>query len=80
MVGLRLKFLTFLKSFSLKVPYLVCYFLTLSANVGYIRHDIVVTSDSCNSGHSENYEKIFDIFVQELEIFYKMVYKTLYFG
>ena len=30
----------------------------LSANVGYIRHDTVVTSDSCNSGHSENYEKI----------------------
>ena len=30
----------------------------LSANVGYIRHDTVVTSDSCNSGHSENYENI----------------------
>ena len=30
----------------------------LSGNVGYIRHDTVVTSDSCNSGHSENYEKI----------------------
>ena len=30
----------------------------LSANVEYIRHDTVVTSDSCNSGHSENYEKI----------------------
>ena len=29
----------------------------LSANVGYIRHDTVVTSDSCNSGHSENYER-----------------------
>ena len=28
----------------------------LSANVGYIRHDAMVTSDSCNSGHSENYE------------------------
>ena len=29
----------------------------LSANVGYIRHDTVVTSDSCNSGHSENYDE-----------------------
>ena len=32
-------------------------FNPLSANVGYIRHDTVVTSDSCNSGHSENYKK-----------------------
>ena len=30
----------------------------LSANVGYIRHDTVVTSDSCNSGQSENYERL----------------------
>ena len=28
----------------------------LSANVGYIRHDTVVTSDICNSGHSKNDE------------------------
>ena len=34
------------------------FFNPLSANVGYIRHDIVVTSDSCNSGHSENYENL----------------------
>ena len=30
----------------------------LSANVGYIRHDTVVTSDSCNSEHSQNCIKI----------------------
>ena len=36
------------------------YFLSpLSANIGYIRHDTVVTLDSCNSGHCENYENIF---------------------
>ena len=28
------------------------------ANHEHIRNDTVVTSDSCNSGHSENYEKI----------------------
>ena len=28
-------------------------FNPLSANVGYIRHHTVVTSDSCNSGHSD---------------------------
>ena len=33
-------------------------FNPLSANVGYIRHDTVVTSDSCNSGHSQNYVEI----------------------
>ena len=32
--------------------------------------DIVVTLDSCNSGHSKNYEKNF---VYELEISYKIV-------
>ena len=32
-------------------------FIPLSANVRYIRHDTVITS-SCNSGHSENHEKI----------------------
>ena len=40
---------------------IVCYifcFNPLSAIVGYIRHDTVVTSDSCNSGHSQNYEKL----------------------
>ena len=28
----------------------------LTTNVKYTWHDTVVTSDSCNSGHSENYE------------------------
>ena len=49
----------------------------LSTNHEYIRYDTVVTSES--SGHSQNYEKKIDIFVQELEIFYKMAYKTFYF-
>ena len=30
---------------------------TLSANDVYTRDDTVATSDSCNSGHIENYEK-----------------------
>ena len=56
----------------------ITYFYNpLNANVQYTQHDTVVTSDSCNSGHSQNYEKTFDIFAQELEISYKMVYKTL---
>ena len=37
--------------------YYIGLFNPLSANVEYIRHDTVVTSDSCNSGHNENYEK-----------------------
>ena len=44
-----------------------CFVNPLSANVGYIRHDTVVTSDSCNSRHSENYDNIltnFDIFLK----------------
>ena len=40
----------------------------------------MVASDSCNSRHCENYEKDFDIFVQELKTFHKMAYKTLKFG
>ena len=47
----------------------------LSANVGYIRHDTVVTSDSCNSGHSENYEKLLTFSCKSFKF-----YKTLYFG
>ena len=30
----------------------------LSASVEYTPHDTVVTLDSCNSGHSEDYEKM----------------------
>ena len=30
----------------------------LSANPVHIRNDTVVTSDNCNSGHSENYENV----------------------
>ena len=52
----------------------------LNANVVHIRHDTVVTSDSCNSGYSENYEKILTFSCKSLKSFYKMVYKTLYFG
>ena len=44
-----------------------------------IHDDTVVTSDTCNSGQSENYEDSFTIFVQELETFYKMVYKNFVF-
>ena len=36
----------------------------------------VITSDNCNSGHSDKLWKTFAIFVKQLEIFYKMVYKT----
>ena len=39
----------------------------LSANPEYTPHDTVVTSDSCNSGHSENYELFFDVLVKELK-------------
>ena len=40
----------------------------LSANVGYIRHDTVVTSDSCNSEHSENYKKILTFSCKSLKV------------
>ena len=33
-------------------------FNPLSANHEHIQNDTVITSDSCNSGHSENYEQI----------------------
>ena len=46
----------------------------LSTNVGYAGHKTVVTSDSYNS---LQLLKEIDIFVEELDIFYKMVYKTL---
>ena len=39
----------------------------LSANVGYIRHDTVVTSDSCYSGHSQNYEKCLTFLCKSLK-------------
>ena len=38
----------------------------LNANVEYTPHGIVVTSDSCNSGHREHYESYF----------YKMIYQS----
>ena len=52
------------RNFNCVLTYPIKYFLKalcknkgnfnpLSANVGYIRHDTVVTSDSCNSRHSE---------------------------
>ena len=56
------------------VDYLVLIFFNpLSADVEYTPHETVDASDSCNSGHSENYDKNFDIFVQEFDIFYKTV-------
>ena len=34
------------------------FFNLLSANVEYTLHETVITSDSCNSGHSKNYETL----------------------
>ena len=59
------------------VLFVVCFFNPLSANMELLHIGTVVISDSCNSGHSENYESNFEIFVLEFEIFYKMVYKSL---
>ena len=48
--------------------------LTLSADVEYTTHDIVVASDSCNSGHSENHESFLTFswnFLQNCQFFWK---------
>ena len=40
-----------------------CIFIPLRNNDACTRDGTVDTSDSCNFGHSESYEKLFDIFV-----------------
>ena len=44
------------KTFYGKISSLFFCINPLTTNVKYTRHDTVVTSNSCNSGHSENYE------------------------
>ena len=42
-------------------------FNPLTTNVKYTWHDTVVTSDSCNSGHSENYENFLTFLSKSLK-------------
>ena len=41
--------------------YPIIFLIPLSADVEYTPHDTVVTSESWNSGHSENYENILTV-------------------
>ena len=50
----------------------------LSVNMEYTPHDTVIALDSCNSGHSENYDN--KLKTNWMKFPTKWHYKTLYFG
>ena len=62
------------------VVYHLFFFNPLSANVGYIRHDTVVTSDSCNSEHSQNSQKFLTFSCKSLKFSRKWYTKLCILG